>query len=126
MEKARTLDLVWRHGPGAMQSRLVATDTGLTVQKVVEAIRPALEAAGVAVTLREEESGGEESVEVNGRDLEEILERVREGHLYCRARSRREEMAARRHPLAEDEATAGRYTEFMLRKALLLAVEGED
>jgi|GEM_PF-865560 len=127
MEKARALDLVWRHGPRAGQSRIAATDTGLTVQEVVEAIRPALEAAGVAVTLREEElAGGEESVEVNGRDLEEILERVREGHLYCRARSRREEMAARRHPLVEDEATTGRYTEFMLRKALLLAVEGED
>ncbi len=35
-------------------------------------------------------------------------------------------MEALRHPLAEDERIAAGYTEFMLRKALLLAVEGED
>ncbi len=127
MGEALTLDLAWRHGPGAVQGGLVATDTGLSVQEVVEAIRPALEAAGVRVTVREEMTSGDGGVEVNGRDLEEILERVREGHLYCRARSRREEIAAIRHPLAEDEArAAGGYTEFMLRKALLLAIEGED
>ncbi|HIH03187.1 MAG TPA: DUF2703 domain-containing protein [Methanoregulaceae archaeon] len=124
MEAAR-LDLVWRHPPGAAQSRLVAVDTGRTVQEVVEEIRPTLEAAGVGVTVREEAADREE-VTVNGAPLEEILVRVKEGHDYCHARSRREEMEARRHPLDEDERIAAGYTEFMLRKGLLLAVEGED
>ena len=124
METALTLNLVWRHPPEVRRSRLVASDTGLSIQEVVEAIRPALEGAGVAIRLDEEVTDHEEGVEVNGTDLSELLERVREGQLYCRARSRREEMAARRHPLAEDES--GGYTEFMLRKALLLAIEGED
>lgn len=125
MEAAR-LDLVWRHPPGATRSRLVAADTDRTVQEVVEEIRPALEAAGVSVTVRDEVADGEERVTVNGASLDEILARVREGHDYCHARSRREEMEARRHPLAEDERIAAGYTEFMLRKAILLAVEGED
>ena len=63
---------------------------------------------------------------MNGSSLDEILVRVKEGHDYCHAKSRREEMEARRHPLDEDERIASGYTEFMLRKALLLAVEGED
>ena len=124
MEAAR-LDLVWRHPPGTTQSRLVAADTGRTVQEVVEEIRPALEAANVVVMVRDEAADREE-VTVNGAPLEEILVRVKEGHDYCHARSRREEMEARRHPLDEDERIAAGYTEFMLRKALLLAVEGED
>lgn len=124
MEAAR-LDLVWRHPPGAAQSRLVAADTGRTVQEVVEEIRPALEAAGVEVTVRDEAADAD-GVTVNDALLEEILVRVKEGHDYCHARSRREEMEARRHPLDEDERIAAGYTEFMLRKALLLAVEGED
>jgi hypothetical protein len=124
MEAAR-LDLVWRHPPGAVRSRLVAADTGRTVQEVVEEIRPALEAASVGVTVRDEEAD-EEAVIVNGTPLDEILVRVKEGHDYCHARSRREEIEARRHPLDEDERIATGYTEFMLRKALLLAVEGED
>ncbi len=125
MEAAR-LDLVWRHPPGAVRSRLVAADTGRTVQDVVEEVRPALEAAGVRVAVRDEVTDGEDEVTVNGASLDEILVRVKEGHDYCHARSRREEMEARRHPLAEDERIASGYTEFMLRKALLLAVEGED
>ena len=124
MEAAR-LDLVWRHPPGASGSRLIAADTGRTVQEVVEEIRPALEAAGIRVTVRDE-AADMEKVEVNDASLDEILVRVKEGHDYCHARSRREEMEARRHPLAEDERIAAGYTEFMLRKALLLAVEGED
>ncbi|KAF5065439.1 hypothetical protein DSECCO2_274070 [anaerobic digester metagenome] len=108
------------------RSRVVASDTGLSVHEVVEVVRPALEAAGIQVVLREEEHDGEEELEGNGRDLFTLLERVREGDLYCRARSRREEIAARRHPLAEDELPAGHFTEFMIRKAILLAVEGED
>lgn len=119
------LDLVWRHPPSAAQSRLVAADTGRTVQEVVEEIRPALEAAGVGVTVRDEVDD-EDTVTVNGAPLDEILARVKEGHDYCHARSRREEMEARRHPLEEDERIAAGYTEFMLRKAILLAIEGED
>ncbi len=95
------------------------------MQEVVEEIRPALEAAGVEVTVRDEAAEREEMT-VNGASLDEILVRVKEGHDYCHARSRREEMEARRHPLGEDERIASGYTEFMLRKALLLAVEGED
>jgi hypothetical protein len=125
MEAAR-LDLVWRHPPGAADSRLAAADTGRTIGEVVEEVRPALEAAGVPVTVRDEVAEGREEVLVNGRSLDEILVRVKEGHDYCHARSRREEMEALRHPLAEDERCAAGYTEFMLRKALLLAVEGED
>jgi uncharacterized protein YqgV (UPF0045/DUF77 family) len=121
----RVLELVWRHPPGARQPPLVAADTGRSVQEVVEEIRPALEQAGVSVSIREEE-GGEDAVTVNGARLDEVLVRVKEGHDYCHARSRREEMEARRHPLAEDERIAAGYTEFMLRKAILLAVEGED
>lgn len=123
---SRSLDMVWRHPLGAARSGLVAADTGRTVQEVVEEVRPALEAAGVRVTVRDEVADGEDGVTVNGASLDEILVRVKEGHDYCHARSRREEMEARRHPLAEDERIAGGYTEFMLRKALLLAVEGED
>ncbi|MEN6342605.1 MAG: DUF2703 domain-containing protein [Methanospirillum sp.] len=123
--EARTLDLIWRHPAGAVRSHLVAADTGRTVQEVVEEVRPALEAAGVRVTVRDEAADREE-VDVNGVSLDGILVRVKEGHDYCHARSRREEMEARRHPLAEDERIATGYTEFMLRKALLLAVEGED
>lgn len=125
MEAAR-LDLVWRHPPGAARSSLVTADTGRTVQEVVEEIRPALEAAGLAVSVRDEVVDGAETLTVNGDDLAGILHRVREGHDYCHARSRREEMEARRHPLVEDERIAAGYTEFMIRKALLLAVEGED
>jgi uncharacterized protein YqgV (UPF0045/DUF77 family) len=121
----RVLELVWRHPPGAQQPPLVAADTGRSVQEVVEEIRPALEQAGVSVSIREEE-GGEDAVTVNGARLDEVLVRVKEGHDYCHARSRREEMEARRHPLAEAERIAAGYTEFMLRKAILLAVEGED
>jgi hypothetical protein len=124
--EAPRLDLVWRHPPGTARSRLAAADTGRTVQEVVEEIRPALEAAGVGVTVRDEVSDGEDAVTVNGTPLDEILVRVKEGHDYCHARSRREEMEARRHPLEEDERIAAGYTEFMLRKAILLAVEGED
>jgi hypothetical protein len=122
---ARALELVWRHPPGARQHSLVAADTGRSVQEVVEEIRPALEQAGVSVSAREEE-GGEDVVMVNGIRLDQVLVGVKEGHDYCHARSRREEMEARRHPLAEDERIAAGYTEFMLRKAILLAVEGED
>ncbi len=122
---ARSLNLVWRHPPGATRSRLVAADTGRTVQEVVEEVRPALEAAGVRVTIRDEVAEKEE-VLANGQSLDEILVRVKEGHDYCHARSRREEMEAIRHPLAEDERIAAGYTEFMLRKAILLAIEGDD
>jgi hypothetical protein len=124
--EAGGLELVWRHPPGAERSRLVAADTGRTVQEVVEEVRPALEAAGVRVEVRDEVSDAGDEVTVNGVLLDEILVRVKEGHDYCHARSRREEMEARRHPLAEDERIAAGYTEFMLRKAILLAVEGED
>lgn len=123
---ATSLDLVWRHPPGAARSLPAAADTGRTVLEVVEEIRPALEAAGVRVSVREEVTGEEEVVTVNGASLNEILVRVKEGHDYCHARSRREEMEARRHPLAEDERIAAGYTEFMLRKAILLAIEGDD
>lgn len=123
---AISLDLVWRHPPGVTRSRIAADDTGRTVQEVVEEIRADLEKAGVRVSVREEVSGYEEVVTVNGAPLDEILVRVKEGHDYCHARSRREEMEARRHPLAEDERIAGGYTEFMLRKAILLAIEGEN
>ncbi len=126
MDTANKFDLLWRHQPGLTRSGVIASDTGLSLHEVVEAVRPALEQAGVRVTLREEEHEGEERLAVNGRDLVDLLERVREGDRYCRARSRREEIAARRHPLSDDEQPAGRYTEFMIRKALLLAVEGED
>jgi hypothetical protein len=122
----RRLDLVWRHPPGATRSLLAAADTGRTVLDVIEEIRPALDDADVPVTVREEVSGDREVVTVNGTPLDEILVRVKEGHDYCHARSRREEMEARRHPLAEDERIAAGYTEFMLRKAILLAIEGED
>lgn len=125
MEASR-LDLVWRHPPGRERSRIVAADTGRTVQEVIEEVRPVLEGAGIQVTVSDEVVDGVDEVTVNGASLDEILVRVREGHDYCHARSRREEMEARRHPLAEDERIASSYTEFMLRKALLLAVEGED
>lgn len=122
---AAGLDLVWRHPAGATRSLLAAADTGRTVLEVVEEIRPAIEAAGGRVSVREEVAGREELL-ANGQPLDEILVRVKEGHDYCHARSRREEMEARRHPLAEDERIAAGYTEFMLRKAILLAIEGED
>lgn len=126
MQRARIFDLLWRHRPGATKIDITASDTGLSIQEVVEAVRPALEADGIRILVREEEHDGDEVLELNGQDLFRLLERVREGDLYCRARSRREEMAARRHPLAEDELPAGQFTEFMIRKALLLAIEGED
>jgi len=126
VERTRSLDLLWRHRPGAAMSGIVASDTGLSVHEVVEVVRPALEGAGVRITIREEEHDGDEELMVNGQDLIGLLDRVREGDLYCRGRSRREECAARRHLLDEDELPPGRYTEFMIRKAILLAVEGED
>ncbi len=126
MQRARVFDLLWRHRPGTTGITITASDTGLSIQEVVEAIRPALEADGIRILVREEEYDGDEVLEVNGQDLYSLLERVREGDLYCRARSRREELALRRHPLADDELPAGQFTEFMMRKALLLAIEGED
>lgn len=123
--EAQRLDLVWRHPAGAARRPLVAADTGRTVQEIVEEIRPALEAAGVGVTVRDEEADGD-GVTVNGYPITEILRGVREGHDYCHARSRREEIEARRHPLEDDERIAAGFTEFMIRKALLLAIEGGD
>ena len=119
------LALLWRHPPGATRSRLVAADTGRTVHEVVEDVRPVLEAAGVRVTIEDEVSDGQDEIIVNGERLRDILVGVKEGHDYCHARSRREEMEARRHPLEDDERIAAGYTEFMLRKAILLAVEGD-
>ncbi|NLX49996.1 MAG: DUF2703 domain-containing protein [Methanospirillum sp.] len=122
----RRLDLEWHHRPGTTRSRIAAADTGRTVLEVIEEIRPTLEKAGVPVRVSEYLDEGDEEMMVNGLDLGQVLVRVKESHDYCHARSRREEMDTCRHPLAEDPEIAAGYTEFMLRKALLLVIEGED
>ena len=101
MERTLSLDLLWRHRPGAAMSGIVASDTGLSVHEVVEVVRPALEGAGVRITIREEEHDGDEELMVNGQDLIGLLDRVREGDLYCRG-GPGGGAVARRHPLDEN------------------------
>jgi uncharacterized protein YqgV (UPF0045/DUF77 family) len=123
---SRTLEVIWRHGSGSGRSRFVAADTGRSVRDVIEEIRPALDASGIGIAFEERAVPDGDEITVDGRSFGELLERVKEGHDYCHARSRREEMECRRHPLEDDGAIAAGFTEFMLRKALLLAIEGED
>jgi hypothetical protein len=127
MRKELVID--WKHGRGALVTCIVCSDTGKSLQTLLQEIIPVLEHDGIHVRIVDTDLPGDETqdtVLLNGTPLEELINKAGSGENYCR--STKCMMVQEEYPrISEaDHAIREEAPEILFRKAMLLALEDDE
>jgi len=127
----RTLTVIWRHTGDQHEPCFSCTDTKRSFLGLLEHLRPVFYDEGITLAFTDEivssEKGGEENcVELNGMPLFSLLSRVSDGEEYCHASKCMPSRNLYRVTSGPDGIVCGEAPELFFRKAILLALEGEN
>jgi hypothetical protein len=125
----KELLIEWKHGRGKRVTCIICTDTGKTLQTLLQEIIPVLEQDGIRVRIVDTDLSGDDSEDtilLNGTPLEELINKAGSGQNYCR--STKCMMMQQEYPrISEtDQAIREEAPEILFRKAMLLALEEDQ
>lgn len=125
----KELLIEWKHGRGNRVTCTICSDTGKTLQTLLQEIIPVLEHDGIQVRLVDTdlpEDDSEDTILLNGTPLEELINKAGSGQNYCR--STKCMMIQEEYPIITetDQAIREEAPEILFRKAMLLALEDDE
>jgi hypothetical protein len=127
----RTLTVLWKHSGDQPKPCLICTDTGRTFMGLLEELMPVFREEGIDLSFHDElvpPGNGTKvnTVEINGFSLHLLLSIAAEGEEYCHATKCMPGENLYRLILGPDGILCGEAPEILFRKAILLALEGEN
>jgi hypothetical protein len=125
----RTLLIEWMHAPGNAETCIRSTDTGNTLQQIIDEIRPLLDRDGISVQLNRRVLPREhpgDIVLLNGIPLETLIAMAGSGQTYCRSTKCMQVQEEYPRFVATNEGICMEAPEILFRKAVLLALEENE
>jgi hypothetical protein len=127
----RTLSVLWRHSGDQHEPCLFCTDTKRSFLALLEELRPVFRDEGITLAFTEETVSPDKgvavnTVELNGISLSLLLSRAAEGEEYCHASKCMPVRNLFRQVPESGGIICGEAPEILFRKAILLALEGEN
>jgi hypothetical protein len=125
----RTLLIEWKHARESAETCIRSTDTGNTLQQIIDEIRPLLERDGISVQVNRLVLPGEHTRDIvllNSIPLETLIAMAGSGQAYCRSTKCLQVQEDYPRFVARSEGICMEAPEILFRKAVLLALEENE
>jgi hypothetical protein len=125
----KELFIEWKHGKSSRVTCIICSDTGKTLQTLLQEIVPVLERDGIRVRIVDTDLPGadsEDTILLNGIPIEDLINKAGSGQNYCRSTKCMMMQEEYPHISETDQEIRKEAPEILFRKAMLLALEEEQ